>query len=80
MSNVPGPTVPLYYSGCKLTRMAAIVSTGRARSFLPLVSYNKQFSFLYSVDSDCGIDSKEFLEIIDNVIEETIAQEDQQIN
>ena len=72
VSNVPGPTVPLVYSGFKCTDMIPMVTTLRHRAFTPVCSYNKQFRFVMSVDVESKIDNKEFLKMVDDEIENLI--------
>jgi diacylglycerol O-acyltransferase / wax synthase len=69
VSNVPGPTEPLYYAGCKLKMIAPIISTRNARSFLPIISYNKQFRFILSVDVESKIDDGMFIDFIEKEID-----------
>jgi hypothetical protein len=69
VSNMPGPSVPLFYSGYKCKGITPMTTTSRLRAFVPVYSYNKQFRFLMSVDKDSKIDNKEFLKIVDEEIE-----------
>lgn len=72
VSNVPGPTEPLYYAGCKLKMIAPIISTRNARAFLPIISYNKQFRFIMSVDVESKIDDNMFMNFIEKEIDSNL--------
>jgi hypothetical protein len=72
VSNVPGPIVPLFYSGFKCTNMTPMTTTLRQRAFAPVCSYNKQFRFAMSIDKESKIDNKEFLKMVDDEIENLI--------
>jgi NRPS condensation-like uncharacterized protein len=64
-SNVPGPTTPVYYGGCKVTSIVPIISTNQVRDFFLIYSYNKTFLVKFAVDIDCRVDQNEFLKILD---------------
>lgn len=68
LSNVPGPTTPLIYAGSKVIDMLPIISTGRAKVFLPIYSYNKQFRFFVNYDESVGIDPNELINTIDEIL------------
>jgi hypothetical protein len=72
VSNVPGPTVPLFYSGFKCTNMTPMTTTSRQRAYAPVCSYNQQFMFSMSIDKESKIDNKEFLKMVDDEIENLI--------
>jgi len=65
ISNVPGPTSPLFYAGSKLTKLFAVSSNCRSRAFIPILSYNNSFHLLLSVDSVSGINKNEVMKCIE---------------
>lgn len=42
VSNLPGPIEPLYYSGCKITRLNPFSTCGLAKGFITIMSYNNK--------------------------------------
>lgn len=68
ISNVPGPMCPLYFAGSKLTKLIPITSNSRTRAFIPILSYDKKFNLLLTIDSESGIDKKEFMTLIEEEI------------
>jgi NRPS condensation-like uncharacterized protein len=72
VSNMPGPTVPLFYQGMRCTKITPMATTSRLRAFIPVFSYNKKFGLMMSVDKDSNIDNKEFIRIVEEEIEKLI--------
>lgn len=72
VSNMPGPTVPLFYDGMRCTKITPMATTSRLRAFIPVFSYNKKFGLMMSVDKDSKIDNKEFIKLIEVEIENLI--------
>jgi hypothetical protein len=68
ITNVPGPVSPLYFAGSKLTKLIPITSNARTRAFLPILSYDKKFNLLLTIDKDSGIDKKEFMRLVEEEI------------
>jgi len=65
VSNVPGPISPLFFSGCKVEKIIPIASTQRIMAFVPIFSYNSEFSFSMSVDVESGIDNEKFIKYLE---------------
>jgi len=65
VSNLPGPTSPLYYAGSKVTKMIGFPTVSRFRTFIAISSYDNLFRIVMSVDVDSQIDSRNFIEMID---------------
>jgi hypothetical protein len=64
-TNVAGPTRELIIGGAKATSAYAISSAGRFKFYLPLVSYNKKFRFILSMNDCLDIDGEKVLLYID---------------
>ena len=72
LSNVPGPTKPLYLANSKLEYMIPIASNSRAKAFIPLTSYNNRFRFIFSVDKESEVDHKRIVNMVEEEIEALI--------
>lgn len=68
ISNLPGPVVPIYFNGCKVTQMCPIISSHNVSSFMPVITYDKHFRILYTITEELNYHPKELLDIIDNVL------------
>jgi NRPS condensation-like uncharacterized protein len=71
-SNIPGPTEPLYYDGCKLTDIIGLPSAGGMKIFIPIVSYNKRFRITVAVNECVDFDQDKFLKYFDEGLNKLI--------
>jgi hypothetical protein len=68
-SNVPGPTKQLIYSGNKIRTMFPLISTGRLKTFVPIVSYNGKYMVLIALNEAINIDKEKFINYLNDEIE-----------
>lgn len=73
-SNVPGPTDYLFYGGSKVTELTPYVTAGRAKVFMGVVTYRKQFKFMISHDTILEVHPNEVVQAIEKIIEELMEQ------
>jgi hypothetical protein len=71
-SNVPGPVEELYYNSCKLTSLFGLPNIRRAKLFIPITSYNKQFRITCAVNECIDFDVKRFLSYFDENLNELL--------
>jgi hypothetical protein len=64
-SNLPGPTKQLVFSGCKVRSMFPLPSTGRLKTFIPIVSYNGKYVIVISINEAVDVDKNRLMELID---------------
>jgi hypothetical protein len=75
LSNVPGPVKPLIMSGCKMEFVAPFASNSRSKAFVPILSYNNQFRFIFTVDEISGLDHENFVKIVEAELDSLIKAE-----
>jgi hypothetical protein len=61
-SNVPGPTQHLIYSGCTIRSIYPLISAGRLKTFIPVVSYAGKYMVMISLNEAINFRSERFLE------------------
>jgi hypothetical protein len=71
-TNVAGPTRDLIIGEGRVKSVFAISSAGRFKFFLPLVSYNKKFRFILSMNDCLDVDGDRVLAYIDDCFKEIL--------
>lgn len=72
ITNLPGPISPLFLNGCKISSMFAVPSTQNASGFIAIVSYNKEFKFVYSMTQDLNYNPQEIIDLIEKSLNELL--------
>jgi hypothetical protein len=65
LSNIPGPTIPLYFDGFKINSIVPFMTNYRFNCFFTISSYNKQFRISAAVDKGLSFDLKGFINSFD---------------
>lgn len=69
-TNVPGPRETIYWDGCKVTDIIALLSSSRIKTAIPIISYVDTFKFFVVTDENCKLDRDEFIKVMEQTLEE----------
>lgn len=79
LSNIPGPSKKLeftykeHHMVCET--IIPICTSARALPYIPLMSYNGEFRFCLTIDESIKVDEKEFISIVEKMIESVPKEE-----
>jgi len=69
VSNVPGPKSQLIYSGTKVTSLMPTPNQLFFNNFLAIITYNDEFCFTFSTDSNKNVNANDFVELLEKELD-----------
>ena len=75
-TNIPGPKIKIYYKENVIEDLITFVTPSRGLPFITLISYNELFNFTLSIDQNCNINPEEYLNLIENELDELCKESD----
>ena len=68
VSNIPGPTREIKYSGSQIESLYPVITPGKGVPFFCVTSYNNKFVVTISISKKLSLDSKKIINQIDQKI------------